>query len=176
MDRDCSLSQVRATRQASQVSGCPPSCGCLWFSIRLYFCSGFVLDLAIVHTVQKVGLSHLDPSVMGRIRSIRNRVGIVSQAHGTRSLWGAERSFVGTTQGGHQKWDFDFTLSVVWRYTSNYFSFVNVHQIYGFLTRKRINFKTNQDHKPGSNSASAFSSPGNPFPPWRGGGSFVHWG
>lgn len=36
--------------------------------------------------VQKVGLSHLDPSVMGRIRSIRNRVGIVSQAHGTRSL------------------------------------------------------------------------------------------
>lgn len=40
--------------------------------------------------------------------------------------------------------------------------------------KDQLKKKTHQDHKPGSNTASAFSSPGNPFPLQRGGGFFCY--
>lgn len=48
------------------------------FGLALYSCLGFVLDLALAHIVQKIGLLHLGPSAQGRIRSTRVRLGIMN--------------------------------------------------------------------------------------------------
>lgn len=131
MDGNCSPKQVWVTREASQVCGFPPSCGCLQFSIRLGSRSGFVLGLAVVRIMQKMGCSQLRPSVEGRIRSIRVRLRVVRWALCARSLLGAEKSFMETQRWAQAKVRF-------WCHcTSNYFSFVHVHQMCGFLIRKR---------------------------------------
>lgn len=80
--------------------------------------------------MNEMSLSHPVPSAEGRIRSIRVRLGIVSGALSTRSLLGAERSFMETYKVGTGQSDTLISLSVFicgLKIHKQLFSFVNVH-------------------------------------------------
>lgn len=114
-----------------------------------------------------MGLLHLVPSAQGRIRSTRVRLGIMSWAFSTRRFLGAERSFMETHKICTGQSDALISPSVFiccLKIHKQLFQFRQCAPNVWLSHRKKDQLekkKKNQDHKPGSNTASAFRSPGN---------------